>query len=189
MISVRSQTIVPFDDIHAPATGIIIPSGYQGLSWSNFAVLNAVLFTGGGTNGYFNGMVTVSNVAYNPFGTPAEIDSLGTNFDFLSAYLTAAWNSNLNIEVKGFSEGTLLYSTNVVVSWQGPTLIAFDYLNIDRLYFNSFGGQDANLMPNGHGENFAMDNLTFEFVPEPSSFLLTTAAALMLWPLLKRKRV
>jgi hypothetical protein len=33
-----------------------------------------------------------------------------------------------------------------------------------------------------------MDNFTFEFVPEPSSLLLTVAGALLLWPLLKRKR-
>jgi hypothetical protein len=34
-----------------------------------------------------------------------------------------------------------------------------------------------------------MDNFTFEFVPEPSSLLLATAGALLLCPLLKRKRV
>jgi hypothetical protein len=33
-----------------------------------------------------------------------------------------------------------------------------------------------------------MDNLTIEFVPEPSALLLA-AGALLLWPLLKRKRV
>jgi hypothetical protein len=33
-----------------------------------------------------------------------------------------------------------------------------------------------------------MDNLTFEFVPEPSSLLLATLGALLLWPLLKRNR-
>ena len=33
-----------------------------------------------------------------------------------------------------------------------------------------------------------MDNFSFEFVPEPSSLLLATAGALLLWPLLKRKR-
>ena len=29
---------------------------------------------------------------------------------------------------------------------------------------------------------------TFEFVPEPSPLLLTVVGALLLWPLLKRKR-
>jgi len=36
--------------------------------------------------------------------------------------------------------------------------------------------------------HFVMDNLTFEFVPEPSSLLLATLGALLLWPLLKRNR-
>jgi hypothetical protein len=33
-----------------------------------------------------------------------------------------------------------------------------------------------------------LDNFSFEFVPEPSSLLLTFAGALLLWPLLKRRR-
>ncbi len=33
-----------------------------------------------------------------------------------------------------------------------------------------------------------MDNFTYELVPEPSSLLLAAAGALLLWPLLKRKR-
>ena len=37
--------------------------------------------------------------------------------------------------------------------------------------------------------HFAMDNFTFVFIPEPSSFLLASVGALLLWPLLKRKRV
>jgi len=43
------------------------------------------------------------NVAYNGYGNPAEIDSRGTNFNFLSTYSTGAWKSNLNIEVQGFN--------------------------------------------------------------------------------------
>ena len=181
-------TVLTFDDLplntdHAS----LITNGYQGLVWSNFWASNAILFTGTyGSNGYYNGMVSVSNVAFNGFGSPAEIDS-STNFNFLSAYLTGAWNSNLNIQVQGFSGGAMLYETTVIASATSPTLFTFNYLNIDRLHFDSFGGEYAGF-PNGSAEHFAMDNLTFEFVPEPSSFLLTTAAALMLWPILRRKR-
>ena len=146
-----------------------------------FAVLNAVAYTGlNGSNGFYNGMISISNVALNGFGAPAEIDS-STNFNFLTVYLTAAWNSNLNIEVQGFSGAIMLYDTTVVASATSPTLFTFDYLNIDRLYFNSFGGEYAGF-PNGSAEHFAMDNLTFEFVPEPSPLLLTAAAALLSGP-------
>jgi hypothetical protein len=71
-------------------------------------------------------------VALNAFGTPAEIDS-ATNFNFLSVYLTGAWNSNLNIQVKGFNGAEEIYDTIVVASATNPTLFTFNYLDIDRL--------------------------------------------------------
>jgi hypothetical protein len=188
VISPCWAAVLTFDDLplntdHAS----LITNGYQGLVWSNFWASNAILFTGTyGSNGYYNGMVSVSNVAFNAFADPAEIDS-STNFNFLSAYLTGAWNSNLSIQIQGFSGGVKLYDTTVVVSATSPTPFTFNYLNIDRLYFNSFGGEYAGF-PGGSDTHFAMDNFTFEFVPEPSSLLLTFAGALLLWPLLKRRR-
>ena len=187
--SSRSQTVITFDDIPLNnGTGEFLANSYHGLVWSNFAVANGILFPSNShiTNGYYYGLVSSSNVALNAGGSPSEIDSPGTNFNFLGSYLTAAWNSNLNIEVQGFSGNTLLYDTTVVVSVTAPTLFTFNYMDIDRLYFNSFGGDPAfNGIP---GTHFVMDNFTFEFVPEPSPLLLTAAGALLLWPLLKRKR-
>ena len=81
----------------------------------------------------------------------------------------------------------MIYDQTVVAAATNPTLFAFNYLNIDRLYFNSFGGQSAGFS-SSPGENFAMDNFNFEFVPEPSAFLLTAAGALMLWSVVERKR-
>ena len=181
-IPTSSGNEITFDDIPIP-TAAGLSNGYSGLNWGNFEILNAFYFP---VSGYYYGMVSPSNVALNAMGAPAEIDSAGTNFNFLSVYLTGAWYSNLNIEVEGFRSGTLLYDTTVVVAATSPTLFTFNYVNIDRLYFNSFGGQYAGF---GHiGEHFAMDNLSVEFVPEPSSLLLATVGALLLWPLLKRKR-
>jgi hypothetical protein len=185
--STRSQTVITFDDLSASPGGTLIPTGYQGLSWSNFAATDAILrFNSGHVDGYYYGMVSPSNVALNAGGSPAEIDARGTNFDFLSTYLTGAWNSNLNIEVEGFRSGTLLYDTTVVASATSPTLFTFDYVDINRLYFNSYGGQPAFTPVPEYP--FVMDNLTFEFVPEPSSLMLASVGAALLWPLLKRKR-
>ena len=186
------SALLTFDDIHTSTNYSdnlgIITNGYQGLNWVNFFVINAPLDADQlVTNGYYYGMVSASNVAFNGFGNPSEIDSVGTSFNFIGVYLTGAWNSNLNVEVQGFRGGSLMYDQIVVVAATNATLFTFDYMDIDRLYFNSFGGQNAGF-PVGGGEQIAMDNLTFEFVPEPSSFLLTTAAALMLWPILRRKR-
>jgi hypothetical protein len=187
--SVQAQTLITFDDLPLSTDDSSnITNGYQGLIWSNFSAFNAIqVARTRGSNGYYNGMVSASNVAFNAFGNPAEIDSPGPNFNFLSAYLTGAWNSNLNIQVQGFSGGNLVYDQTVVVSATNPTFFTFNYLNVDRLYFNSFGGENAGFSESG--EQFVMDNFDFEFIPEPSPFLLTAAGALMLWSLLKRKRV
>jgi hypothetical protein len=185
-ISTRSQTVITFDDLPNSTTGTFIASPYQGLSWSNFAHLNAVLHANIlGTNGELYGMVSPSNVAFNAYGNPAEIDSV-TNFNFLSAYLTGAWNSNLNIEVEGFNGAQKIYDTIVIASATNATLFTFDYLNIDRLYFSSYGGQVAfGPVPD---YNFAMDNFMFEFIPEPSSLLLTALGAVTLLAFRKRFR-
>ena len=186
----RSQTVVTFDDINValtPGYATNIPTGYQGLIWSNFWVVNSILHAESvNTNGYYYGMVSPSNVAFNAGGTPAEIDSPGTNFNFLSVYLTGAWNSNLNIQVEGFDGANEIYNTIVVASATNPTLFTFNYLDIDRLYFNSYGGQVAF---GGLSEtHFVMDNMTFEFIPEPSSLLLTALGLVTLWGFLGRKR-
>ncbi len=183
--------VVTFDDLPINiGTGSFLPSNYQGLVWSNFAGLNGILYPTIRpfvTNGYYYGMVSASNVAVNAGGNPAEISSPGTNFNFLSAYLTGAWSSNLNIEVQGFRGGTLQYDQTVVASATNATLFTFDCENIDRLCFASSGGQPA--FGDFTGEHFAMDNFSLEFVPEPSTILLTGAGSLLVWPLVKRKRV
>jgi hypothetical protein len=183
-------TVLTFDDLSGTSTGSIItniPSLYHGLVWSNMWVINAVLDTTlFGTNGAYYGMVSPSNMAFNGAGFPAEVDSAGTNFNFLSAYLTGAWNSNLIIEVEGFRSGALVYDQTVIAAATNSTLFMFNYMNIDRLYFNSFGGQGAFGTPSV--ADFVMDNFDFDFIPEPSSLLLATFGALLLWPLLKRER-
>jgi hypothetical protein len=188
----RSQILVTFDDFdlsHSYGYSTNIPNGYQGLNWTNLGVVNAILLSNAlqiGAAGYGYGMVSASNVAFNAFGNPAEIDSPGTNFNFLSAYLTAAWNSNLNIEVEGFNGAMEIYDTIVYPSPTNATLYTFDYFDIDRLYFDSYGGEPA--FGGSARENFAMDNFMFEFIPEPSTFLLAVLGGLSLVAFLRRRR-
>jgi hypothetical protein len=194
MIPASWGTTVTFDDLSETGSGAFFSSPYQGLTWSSIFCNNAILYTNvlpnalpgvptNGLSGDYYGMVSDSNVA--GVLTGSEIDS-PTDFNFLSAYMTAYWNSNLNIEVQGFNGTTLVYDTTVVASATSPTLFTFDYQNINRLYFTSSGGQPA--FGIDYGGIFVMDNFTFEFVPEPSSLLLATTAALLLCPLLKRRR-
>jgi hypothetical protein len=191
-ISTSGQNLITFDDLSETGTGSFLQNGYHGLNWSNFGCINAVLRQGLYlpspflTNGYYYGMVSASNVAVAGFANPAEIDSPGPNFNFLSVYLTGQWNSNLNIEVQGFGGPNLLYDTNVVANATNPTLFTFNYLNIDRLLFTPSGGQAA-FSPYPPDETFVMDNLSIEFVPEPSTVLLAALGALTLCAFLKRK--
>jgi len=189
--SASAQTLITFDDISIPTNNdlISITNGYRGFNWNNFWVLSVSNQTSmyGVTNGDNYGMVSPPNVAFNGSGNPAEIDSTGTSFDFFSAYLTGAWNNDLNIEVEGYDGTNLLYDQTVVASATSPTLFTFDYLGINRLYFNSYGGEPAGF-PRGSGEQSAMDNLTFEFIPEPSSLLLTALGVVTLCAYVRRKR-
>jgi hypothetical protein len=190
LISPCLATVVTFDDLFdRVGGGTLITNRYQGLVWSNFAVGNAILQTAfNGLSGYYYGMITPSNVVLNGHGDPAEVDAVDTNFNFFSAYLTGAWNSNLNITVQGFRGGAKIYDQTVVVAATNPAFFAFNFLNIDRLSFNSFGGDSAGFS-SSPGENFAMDNFTFEFVPEPSTLALVFVGLVGLIVFYRSRRV
>jgi hypothetical protein len=200
-VSAQSAVTVTFDDLPLNSHFLFpVPSNYQGLAWSSVDTVNAILDTNviagrhpnipGGLTGEYFGMVSLSNVAIlygsNAFGIAnSEIDSPGTNFNFISAYLTGYWNSNLNIQVQGFNGSLLAYDTTVVVSATSPTLFTFDYFDINRLYFNSYGGDPAFGISGGEYVS-VMDNFTFDFIPEPSSLLLTILGVLMLCTIRRR---
>jgi hypothetical protein len=200
--SAYSQTTVTFDDLDETGSGAFFSTQYQGLTWNNILCNNAILETGilarltgtglsNGLTGDFYGMVSASNVAVmiggNELSPNSEIDSPGTNFDFFSAYLTGREDSNLNIEVQGFQGTNLVYDQTVVASATNATLFTFNFLNIDRLYFSSYGGEAA-FSPYSDPGTFIMDNFTFEFVPEPSSLLLAALGGVSLVAFLRRKR-
>jgi hypothetical protein len=192
-----AQTIVTFDDLNETGSGSFLSSPYQGLVWSNFSCNNAILDTGilariqgssitsNGLTGDYYGLVSPSNVAG---AASAEVDSTLTNFNFLSVYLTGFLSSNLSIEVEGYEGSMLLYDSTVIASATNPTLFTFNYMNIDRLSFNGLGGQPAFGIDNSSSNVWIMDNFTFEFVPEPSTFLLVTVGGVSLVVLLRRRR-
>jgi hypothetical protein len=195
--SARSQTTLTFDDLSETGSGTYLTE-YGGLSWSGMLCNNAILYTNvlagifagsgisltNGISGNFYGMVSASNVA-DVIGT-GEIDSPGTTFNFYSVQLTGEINSNLNVRVQGFSDTNLVYDETKVVAATYPTPFNFDYLDINRLTFTCSGGQVAfGLYPY---ENAVMDNFMFEFIPEPSTFLLAALAAVSLAAFLRHKR-
>ena len=146
-----------------------IPNGYNGLQWNNFWVKDTL--TSPSPSGYQYGLVSANNVAFNGAGSPAMISD--QSFNLNSAYLTAAWNDGLQVEVQGFVGATLTHDNTYTVNTTGPTLINFNYLGVDEVNFISSGGTPhAGLAGFGRGEHFVIDNLSITVIPEPGTLTL-----------------
>jgi hypothetical protein len=176
LVGNANASILTFDDVAVSGDNSEQLGSYGGFSWTNMYVLNADEYIGG-ASGYNGGRVSGTNVAFNGFAVQATAAS-GT-FDFNSAYLAAAWNNGLSVRVQGFLNGNLLYDTTVqllnasATPGAGSQQFVFNYVGINQLVFNSFGGTDAGF--NGGGEHFAMDNFEFNAtnaIPEPGSLLV-----------------
>ena len=154
-VTTNTTTLITFDDL---ADGAVVPNGYDGLQWSDFAVIGDQ--NPFAIDGYASGVVSPDNVAYNPYGEPATIRS-SNKFDLVSAYLTAAVMSAMEIEVQGFDGINLPYDEAFTLSTNGPQLINFNYVGVDRVKF----------IPRPGGQ-FVMDNLS---VVRPSILTLTNS--------------
>ncbi|HEY3856554.1 MAG TPA: choice-of-anchor tandem repeat GloVer-containing protein, partial [Verrucomicrobiae bacterium] len=152
--------LVTFDDL--PYRLVPIPPGYDNLNWTNFGYLNGIA---NHTSGYGAGIVSPAKVAYNSSGAPASISS-SSPFALFSAYLTAAWNDNLQVEVQAYNGSTMLYDNKYILSATAPTLIRFNYFGVTSVNFFSSGGSPH---PGyvGAGTQFAMDNVNVYLTPNP----------------------
>jgi hypothetical protein len=175
---VQAGFTLTFDDVTSTVSpSVLIPNGYGGFDWNDFAVQHR---DGSAipSSGYRTGVVSGDYAAFNTFGDPATIS--GNPFTFNSVYLTAAWNTGLNILVEGLVGNSVVYSQTVVVNTTGPTLFTFDYENITTLQFTSFGGIDAGL--GGRGIHFNMDDATFNNavnpIPAPPGLVLFAVGGL-----------
>lgn len=149
-----ADPVIGFDDL--PVTGFIVPAGYHLLNWSNMNYVNGVLDT---PSGYAAGVVSSSNVVYNGNGDNAAIS--GELFDFRSAYVSAAWNDNLQFKAQGYIHGTKVYDQTNTLSATSPTLINFDFYGVDQVILASSGGT-PHAGYAGSGTQFAMDNLSVQ---------------------------
>jgi uncharacterized repeat protein (TIGR03803 family) len=146
-------TLITFDELSGSGP---IPSGYGGFYWDNFYYLNGATYAR--TSGYTAGIVSSNNIAYNGYGAVAGITNLAP-FDFLSAYLTAAWNDDLQVEVQGYAGKTLKYDNTYTLSAKTPTRIQFNYLGITTVEFTSWGGS-PHPGYGGGGTHVVIDNVS-----------------------------
>jgi hypothetical protein len=115
------------------------------------------------------------------YGTPGDGKITGELFTFNGAYLTAGWNDGLNIQVDGYLNDSLVYTTTVTVDTTGPIWFNFNYIDVDELRFSASGGTVHEGYPD-YGTYFVMDNFTY--IPEPMTLLLFALGTV----LLKKKR-
>lgn len=140
-----------------------------GLAFGNFVIMKPLATT----TGYYNNLVSGAHLAYGRVGVINSITSTsGDSFTLNDAWLGAAWNNGLSIEIKGFVGGIEQYSKTVVVNTTGASLIAFDWV-VDSLTFTSSGGVHAG-SGLGAGVHFTLDDLRVNVaaVPEPSSYAM-----------------
>ena len=148
-------SLITFDDLAETTGGLPIPDGYHSLTWSNFYELDAVNYPLPG--GFGAGVVSPDNVAFNGYGGPATLS--GGTFSLLSAWLTAAWNENLEVEAIGFRNGVVVYDNGYVASATAPTLINFNYQDVDKVLFSASGGSPYLPYSQSSANEFVLDNV------------------------------
>jgi PEP-CTERM motif len=186
-LSAASAAVLTFDDLTPTSSYANVPNGYGGLDWTNMGYLNSgsSIYTG---SGYDLGRVSGDYVAFNKGGMTAQISD--GSFDFNDAYFTAAWNNGLNIHAQGLLGGTLVYDVTFQVDYDNPYWLNANFIGIDELVFDSYGGTNIGL--NGIGTQFAMDNFTYNEsapVPEPATMLLLGAGLIGLAAVNRKKLI
>lgn len=169
--TVAYATVLTFDDLPVIDNNSTVPNGYGGFKWGSFGYLNSKnpIFYG---SGYEAGLISGDYVAFNEYSYIATISD--DIFKFKGAYFTGAWNNYLNISIKGFLDGNILFEE---IFQTGNIDNGAIYCSIqssewiDSVKFHSYGGTPHPGL-NGRGEHFVMDDFSFNAVPEPATILL-----------------
>jgi hypothetical protein len=153
-----------FEDLSPGGDWVIVENGYEGLHWYYFGVTCGT--TKNPSEGYYNGTVSPTNVAFNILGEPAAL-GCGSPFDLLSAYLTAHVINGMQVRVQGYAGTNLLYDNTYTLSKSTPTLINFNYLGVTRVTFT----------PTSGSQWFVMDNLSVNMPTNTTSNAATVEVA------------
>lgn len=179
--------VLTFDGASFPdmpnGVGGAVPNGYGGLNWSNVSYENSDVGVG-----YANGVISPTNIAFNPNGNPAILLVANGTFTLSSGYFTAAWRDGLQITVNAYNGATLVDTQQFNVNTTGPTLETFNFTDITEAVISTSGGTlHGSYNPVGTGEQFVLDNLSV-VTPEPSSLVLTALGAVGLILVARRRR-
>lgn len=179
-----ASVVIDFEDLYDGVEVFeILPDEYGGFNWSGntqWLTSQAVPVPESGFEYGTVGNASIVTGAENFVVKPVSMES-ETSFDFLGAYITAAWNIDQDFTVEGWRSDVKVYSSYKTTSYDEPHWFDFDFMDIDTLWFiPGTGGTGGGLL--GKGNHLVIDDITL--VPEPSSLLLLTLGG---WALRKRK--
>jgi PEP-CTERM motif-containing protein len=164
-------------------------TNYGGLLWQNVQTMNTDWWvsTGNPINGYVNGAVSPPTVAWVPAdgnsSTATATISSTTPFAFDSAALTSAWNDKLLLQVTGYLNGQIVGSQSVTLNPSAPTMVNFNFPQVDTVRLSASGGTYDPAFPSPAGvppasippsPQFVIDNVTIDqptVSPEPPPVL------------------
>lgn len=175
-----ATTVIKFDAVIGHPNGVAPPNGYYGdtwLGWTNFHLIE-VTNPDWSNSGAVNASVSLPGVANTDPG-PAQIQALGP-FTLNSAYFAADWNDGLEVTVRGQSNGLIIHTKSFEIDTKHPTLVTFNWDNVDNLLFTATGGTPNSALSGGTGTGFAMDNLIITSVPEPETYAMFLAGLSLL---------
>lgn len=165
IVAAKSK-LVDFENIDTTPYGFaVIANGYAKLNWSSFYCLNSEASGVGyyGNSGYFTGITSGEQVAYNPyFATESSISLTTGTFTFDSVQMTSAWNLKETVKIVGYdADGNVIDSMKVKLTDAGPTDVEAHWAGVSKVtfFFNDRYTPDPNLT--GTGNNVVFDDFVF----------------------------
>lgn len=160
-------TLLTFDDVsvkggHEDEVGKdkAMPDTYAGLQWDNIWAQDVT--SSKVRSGYATGLISRPIALYNSYGDEATISRKDRSFDLISAYMASAWKANVKLEVKGYRNGKLVYSTTDFIGPTRAERIQFGYTDVDKVTFDTTGGTDdpafVDPFSNSHAQ-FVLDDM------------------------------
>jgi hypothetical protein len=157
-----------------------VATNYKGWTWNNFYVMKPTV-AGLNPSGYRNLATKTSSTfigfanAYDQTLTPRVWIQANTGvFDFLNAWISSAWRSNVTLTIVGYDVNNQVLGTKTYTISPTATFIEPGFKNAKKVTFlTSYG--DATDGYGDSGTSFAIDNINTSTVPEPSTVALLAA--------------